>query len=68
MILTNSIDMPKRKRQRKYIPKEGEKRFVLRLPDEDYATLELLSQIEDASFNGTIISLIRREMLRKKQA
>ena len=60
--------MSKRKRQRIYYPKQGEKRFVVRLPDEVYASLSLLSHIEDASLNGTIIALINRELIRKKQA
>lgn len=69
VILQNKIEVPRKKiTPKKRIPKPGEHRFVVRLPKEDYATLSLLSHIEDDSLNGTIIALIRREMVRKKQA
>lgn len=69
VILQNKIEVkPKKNTPKKRIPKPGEHRFVVRLSKEVYASLSLLSHIEDASLNGTIIALISRELVRKKQA
>lgn len=66
MIMERKKNKPKKKYY--YPPKEGEHRFTCRFPVDVWATLGLLSHIEDASLNSTIISLINREMMRKKQA